>query len=41
MHSILAPVVPVDDELELPAIQGMEPVGHTNAIMPIVGTGCS
>ncbi len=37
----LAPVLPVDDELEVPAGQRVERVGHTGASVPIMPIGCS
>jgi hypothetical protein len=38
---VLAPVLPVDDELEVPAGQRVERVGHTGTSVPIMGIRCS
>ena len=38
---VLTPVLPVDDELVLPAIQRMEPVRAPHFAVAIVGIGCS
>ena len=38
---VLAPVLAVGDELEVPAAQGMERVRHPDASVPIVRIGCS
>ena len=38
---VLAPVLPVRDELEVPAEQRMEPVCHPHTSVPIVQIGCS
>jgi hypothetical protein len=38
---VLTPVLPVDDELEVPAGHRVERVRHTDAAVPIMRTGCS
>ena len=38
---VLAPVLPVGDELEVPAGQRVERVRHPDASVPIVRIGCS
>ena len=38
---VLAPVLAVDDELEVPAAQGMERVRHPDASVPITRIRCS
>ena len=41
MNPVLTPVLPVDDELEVPARQRMEPVRHPDTSVPITWIGCS
>ena len=38
---VLAPVLPVDDELEVPAGQRVERMGHTDTSVPIMRIRCS
>ena len=38
---VLAPVLAVGDELEVPAMQRVERVRHPDATVPIVRIGCS
>jgi hypothetical protein len=38
---VLAPVLPADDEPEVPAGQRVERAGHTGAPVPIMRIGCS
>ena len=38
---VLTPVLAVDDELEVAAMQRVERVGHPDATVPIVRNGCS
>ena len=40
MNPVLAPVLAVRDELEVPAGQRMEPVRHPHTPVPIIRTGC-
>jgi hypothetical protein len=37
---VLAPVLPVRDELEVPAEQRMEPVRHPHTSVPVIWMGC-
>jgi hypothetical protein len=41
MNPILTPVPAVHDELELPLKQWVEPMSHSDKMMPIVQTRCS
>jgi hypothetical protein len=38
---VLTPVLPVDDELEVPPGQRVERVRHTGTPVPIMRIGCS
>ena len=38
---VLTPVLPVSDELEVTPIQRMEPMRHTDTLIPIMQIGCS
>jgi hypothetical protein len=41
MDPVLTPVLAVHDELEVAPEQRVEPVGHPDAAIPIVGIRCS
>jgi hypothetical protein len=41
VNPVLAPVLAVRDELEVPAEQRMEPVRHSDTSVPIIWMGCS
>ena len=41
VNPVLAPVLPVRDELKVLAGQRMEPVRHPHTSVPIIRTGCS
>src|SRR6266516_5703276 len=41
MNPVLAPVLPVRDELEVPPGQRMEPVRHPDTPVPIIWISCS
>jgi len=41
MNPVLAPVLPVRDELEVLAEQRMEPVRHPDTSVPVIWMGCS
>ena len=41
VNPVLAPVLAVRDELEVPAEQRMEPVRHPDTSVPIIWMGCS
>ena len=41
MDPVLAPVLAMRDELEIPARQRMEPVRHPHTSVPVIWTGRS